>query len=54
MIQHFPGIEMLADCLTKAMPESRLLFLLDLIGYVWGVSTDASHDEATHVQCEPS
>ena len=54
VIQHLPGAEMLADCLTKAMPESRLFFLLDLIGYVWSGSADASHDEATHVQCEPS
>ena len=54
MIQHLPGVEMLADCLTKAMPESRLFFLLDLIGYIWGESSDASHDEATHVQCQSS
>ena len=54
MIQHLPGAEMIADCLTKAMPESRLFFLLDLIGYVWSGSADASHDEATHVQHESS
>ncbi|CAE7900457.1 unnamed protein product [Symbiodinium microadriaticum] len=54
VVQQLPGVEMLADCLTKAMPESRLFFLLDLIGYVWGESADASHDEATQVQYESS
>ena len=52
-IQHMPGTEMLSDSLTKSLPESRLFFLLELSGYVWGPSSAwlnvSAHDSDSHV-----